>query len=151
MVLTFINLIMNHLKLKNISRYFGFVLLAVMAVCFTSTDLQAQKKSNDPVFTKVQHQAKFPGGLTGFVEYLSRNLHYPARAVAAHTHGNVFVRFVVEKDGSLSDIKILRGIGHGCDEEAVRVLKASPKWQPGKQNKKSVRTQFTLPINFTLA
>ena len=64
--------------------------------------------------------------------------------------GKVFLTFVVERDGSLTDIKVLRGIGGGCDEEAVRVISASPKWQPGMQDGRAVRTQFTVPINFSL-
>jgi len=85
-----------------------------------------------------------------FYDYLSKKIQYPAAAKEAGTQGRVIVQFVVEKDGSLTDIKVVRGPGNGLDEEAVRVMKLAPKWKHGVQNGKPVRVQFTIPINFTL-
>ncbi|MCC8409410.1 TonB family protein [Mucilaginibacter sp. UR6-1] len=108
---------------------------------------------SDPneIFTAVETQPNFPGGLAAFGKYLEKNIHYPAVARENNVQGRVFVQFVVEKDGSLTDIKVLRGIGSGCDEEAMRVLKKSPKWSPGIQNGRPVRVQYTVPIAFNLA
>jgi protein TonB len=83
--------------------------------------------------------------------YLQKNMKYPPVARENNITGRVIVSFVVEKNGDLSDVKVLRGIGGGCDEEAVRVLKASPAWKPSTQNGRSVRCTFTMPIFFQLA
>ncbi|GAB3910214.1 energy transducer TonB [Mucilaginibacter boryungensis] len=136
---------------KNIVSRFGFILWLFTALLLTTAYTKAQtKKGSNALFITVEEQAQFPGGFPKFTEYLSHNLHYPAQAKAANIQGRVFLTFVVEKDGRLTNIKVLRGIGHGCDEEAMRVVKASPKWKPGRQNNKAVRTQYTLPISFTL-
>ncbi|HEY1007628.1 MAG TPA: M56 family metallopeptidase, partial [Sphingobacteriaceae bacterium] len=101
-------------------------------------------------FASVEQLPKFPGGDEQFGKYLAGNLRYPAEAKEKHIAGRVFVSFIVEKDGALTDIKVLRGLGYGTDEEAVRVLKASPKWTPGMKEGKKVRVQFTIPIFFQL-
>ena len=93
---------------------------------------------------------EFTGGHAAFVKYLTRNLRYPEAAVDRGIQGKVLVSFIIEKDGQLSNIKIIRGIGNGCDEEAIRVLEKSPKWKPGIQNNQKVRVAYTLPINFSL-
>ncbi|MBE7176725.1 MAG: TonB family protein [Mucilaginibacter polytrichastri] len=98
----------------------------------------------------IEVMPEFEGGLQGWAKYLQRNLRYPETAVNNETQGRVTVTFIVEKDGSLSDIRVLSGIGSGCDEEAIRVLKKAPKWTPGIQNGHPVRVQYTLPINFRL-
>lgn len=101
-------------------------------------------------FSKVDELPKFPGGDKGFGQFLSQTIKYPAEAKANNITGRVIVTFVVEKDGSLNNIKILRGLGYGTDEEAVRVLKASPKWNPGLKDSKPVRVQYTIPIFFQM-
>ena len=93
----------------------------------------------------------FPGGVEALIAFLSKNVTYPQEARETGTQGIVYVTFVVEKDGSLSDIKILQDIGAGCGEEAVRVIKAMPKWIPAKQKGEKVRMQFNLPIKFSFA
>jgi len=103
------------------------------------------------IFKSVEQSAEFPGGLNALYKYMGKNLRYPEAARKNDVQGKVFVTFVIEKNGLVSNVKIIRGIGHGCDEEAVRVIKASPKWKPGMQNKRPVRQQYTLPINFALA
>ena len=92
----------------------------------------------------------FPGGDEARINYLKNSIEYPQMARESGIQGRVFVTFVVEKDGNITDVRILRGIGGGCDEEAVRVIKNMPKWVPGKQRGKPVRVQFNMPILFKL-
>jgi protein TonB len=97
---------------------------------------EAKVTEEDPnkIFTSVEKIPEFPGGIDAFYKYLSKSIHYPSVARENGTQGRVIVSFVCERDGSLTDIKVARGIGDGCDEEAVRVLRASPHWKPGIQN-----------------
>ena len=83
-------------------------------------------------------------------EFLSKNLRYPDQARESNIQGRVIVKFVVNEDGSISDVSVVKGIGAGCDEEAKRVVASLPKWKPGKQNGNPVRVYFTLPINYKL-
>ena len=101
-------------------------------------------------FVSLENPPKFPGGISDFYKFLADNIKYPEEAAKQNIEGNVFVSFIVEKDGSLNDIKIDRPLGYGTDEEAVRVLKLSPKWNPGTQNGKTVRVKYNLPIKFNL-
>jgi len=105
---------------------------------------------NGAVFTSVEQVPEFPGGLDAFARFLSKNVTYPDEARHSGIHGRVIISFVCEKDGSLTDVKVARGIGGGCDEEAVRVIKMSPKWKPGIQNGRPVRVAYNVPINFNL-
>lgn len=104
----------------------------------------------ETIFDVVEEQAEFPGGVQKMYEYLGNNLKYPAMAREAGVQGKVYVQFVVFKDGSIGEVKVLRGIGSGCDEEAIRVVKAMPKWKPGQQRKVPVSSRFNLPIVFKL-
>lgn len=110
------------------------------------TDLKAV----DLPFTSVEVMPEFTGGVVELYRWLGKNLNYPSAAVRAGVEGKVFVKFIVEKDGSISQLKVMKGIGFGCDEEALRVLKNMPKWSPGLQNGKPVRVYFTIPIAFRL-
>ena len=103
------------------------------------------------IFTVVEESPSFPGGDEARIRFLTENIKYPQIARESSIQGTVYVTFVVEKNGNVTDVRILRGIGGGCDEEAVRVIKAMPKWNPGKQRGKPVRVQFNMPIKFTLA
>jgi TonB family protein len=91
---------------------------------------------------------EFPGGLDAFIRFIQRNTHYPNAARTDNISGQVTVSFVVERDGTIIEIKVQRGLGHGCDEEAVRVMKLSPRWKPGMQNGKPVRVAYSVPISF---
>ena len=102
------------------------------------------------VYQIVEEMPKFPGGEDALMDYVSKNVVYPKEAQEKGISGRVFVGFIVEKDGSVSDVKVLRGIGGGCDEEAVRVISGLPKWKPGKQEGKPVRVSYQMPINFKL-
>ncbi|SOD20172.1 M56 family metallopeptidase [Pedobacter xixiisoli] len=101
-------------------------------------------------FISIENPPTYPGGMDKFYKFLSNNIKYPEEAKKLSIQGKVFVSFVVEKDGSLSDIKIDRKVGYGTDEEAVRVLKLSPKWNAGLKNGTAVRVKYNLPIAFTL-
>jgi periplasmic protein TonB len=90
------------------------------------------------------------GGDEAWTKFLKKNLRYPDQAIDAEKSGKVWISFVIEKDGTLTDIKVMRGPGYGMDEEALRVLKKAPAWTPGIQRGKPVRVAFTLPINFSL-
>lgn len=108
------------------------------------------EEPEEKIFLFSEEQAVPVGGNKAFYRYVQKAMKYPAQARRMGVEGKVFIQFVVEKDGSLTDIKILKGIGSGCDEEAVRVLKAAPKWKPGKQRGKAVRVRRSLPIKFNL-
>lgn len=102
------------------------------------------------IFTLVDVVPEFPGGLEAFGRFLASHIRFPATARENHIQGRVIVSFIVEKDGTLSNVKVTQGIGGGCDEEAVRVIKMCPSWKPGMQNGKPVRVQYSVPISFSL-
>ena len=127
--------------------------LSVLAIMFTiNTTAMAQNKktSNDKVFEKVEDMPEFPGGEQAMMKFVSENVQYPEEAKEKEISGRVLVGFIVEKDGSVNEVKIVRGIGGGCDEEAVRVVKAMPKWKPGKEKGKPVRVSYMMPFTFKL-
>ena len=103
-----------------------------------------------PIFTAVEKNPQFVGGITAFYRFLTSNIRYPEAMRKNNIQGKVFLTFVIERDGSLSDIKSLRDVGYGSGEEAIRVLSISPKWEPGIQNGRAVRVQYTVPISFAL-
>ncbi len=113
------------------------------------SSVKAHKLDKDTC-SLVDEMPEFPGGIEKLMEYLANNIKYPKKAKKNKVQGKVFVNFIVEKDGSISNIKILKGIGYGCNEEVIRVLKKMPKWKPGKHNGKPVRVIFNLPVKFTL-
>lgn len=90
----------------------------------------------------------YPNSEEAMYKFISDNVKYPSEALSKGISGTVYVTFVVERDGSLSDIKVIKGIGGGCDEEAIMVVKLMPKWNPGKQNGKTVRVQYNIPLRF---
>lgn len=106
---------------------------------------------NDEIFTLVENSAQFPGGVSAFGQYLSENISYPKQAQRLGVQGKVFVEFIVEKDGSLSNMQVIKGIGGGCDEEALRIMRNSPKWKPGSQRGHLIRQKMLQPITFALS
>ena len=112
--------------------------------------IEEEEVVEQEIFQIVEEMPAFPGGEAKLMEYVLKNVKYPQIARESGIKGRVFVSFVVEPDGSVSNVKVLRGIGGGCDEEAMRVVKAMPKWKPGKQRGKAVRVSYMLPINFQL-
>jgi len=105
---------------------------------------------NDTIFSVCDEMPEFPGGTEKFMEYLSSNIKYPEEAKEKGISGRVFIQFVIEKDGSVTNVKVMKGIGALCDDEAVRVVKSMPKWKPGIQKGKPVRVSYNLPLNFKL-
>jgi protein TonB len=98
-----------------------------------------EEVAEEEIFTIVEDMPSFPGGEEALFKYLAQNIKYPQIAKEAGITGRVFVNFVIDKEGNVTDVKVLRGIGGGCDEEAVRVVKNMPKWSPGKQRGKPVK------------
>ncbi len=101
-------------------------------------------------FGTIEVNPQFPGGEAAWAKFLQKNLHYPSQAIEEGISGKVIISFVVEKDGHLSDITLIRGPGHGLDEEAIRVLKLVPAWKPGIQNGRPVRVRYNMPFNFQI-
>lgn len=108
------------------------------------------KPKEEEIFVAVEQQAEFPGGQAALMKWLSNNIRYPESAQQNDIQGRVVVKFVVEKDGSVGNATIVRGVDKDLDREALRVVKKMPKWQPGKNNGVAVRSYFTLPVTFKL-
>ena len=107
---------------------------------------------NNPVFEVVEIMPEFPdGGMSGLMQFLSKNIQYPINAQKNHTQGRVTVQFVVNKDGSISEPKIIRGVDPDLDGEAIRVISLMPKWKPGMQKGQPVRVKYTVPVMFRLS
>jgi len=110
----------------------------------------AVKDTLTPVFEVVERMPQFPGGVAAQVEYFKKNLRYPAEAKKAGTQGRVVVQFFVNKDGSISNVKVLRGVDPALDAEAIRLVNSMPKWKPGMQKGKAVTVKYTVPVLFSL-
>ena len=122
---------------------------AEMPDVMPTEDQQIVEEKMEP-FLVVEQMPDFPGGEAELYRYLEKNMKFPAMARESGVTGTVYIKFVVGKDGKISNITLLRGIGAGCDEEAMRVISGMPAWKPGKQNGVTVPVWFTLPIKFTL-
>ena len=108
------------------------------------------EEDDDEFFMVVDNMPEFPGGDLGIMRYIQRNVKYPQIAKDYNITGKVYVQFIVDKTGEVTNVKVVRGVDKNLDAEAVRVIKSLPKYKPGKQNGKPVRVMFTIPINFTL-
>ena len=102
------------------------------------------------IFTVVEQMPEFPGGMNRLAEYLATNIRYPQLARESGIQGRVFINFVVEADGSVTNVRVIRSLGGGCDEEAMRVVRNMPRWTPGRQRGRAVRVSYNLPVNFRL-
>ncbi len=109
------------------------------------------EEESEQIFTIVEESATPKGGMSAFYKYLNDKIKYPPQARRMGIEGKVFVEFVIAKDGTLTEVKVIKGIGAGCDEEAIRIVQAAPPWNPGKQRGKPVRQRYTLPIFFKLS
>ncbi len=107
--------------------------------------------ADEAPFVIVEEMPSFPGGMEGFYKFISKKVKYPAQARRMGIEGRVYVEFVVERDGSLGEIKVVKGIGAGLDEESLRVMSKVPSFNPGKQRGVPVRVKMTIPINFRLS
>ena len=132
---------------KNVSLKVALMMLVLLFSFMTST---AQTKKNDMVFDVVEVMPQYPGGPIAMLKYLMENIKYPEQAMKEGIQGRVTVRFIVEKDGSISDVKPILSVHPLLNKEAVRVVESMPKWTPGKQNGKPVRVRFNLPVMFKL-
>ncbi len=102
------------------------------------------------IFTKVEQMPEFPGGQDSLYKYIAHNIYYPPVAKDNKIEGTIYIKFVINADGSISDVTLLKGIGGGCDEEAIKVIKNMPNWIPGTQENKPVKVQFEIPLSFRL-
>ena len=131
------------------------IFMSLMATCCLTTVLAqktvvSQKDQKEDPFNVVEDMPEFPDGIEAMIKFISNNIQYPADAKKQKVDGRVLVNFVVEKDGSITEVKVIKPTFPSLDAEAVRVVKAMPKWKPGYQKGQAVRVQFTMPINFSL-
>ena len=140
-------------KTLNTIAVVGFPAKAISGETVNLSEVNVKADGNGKVydFVSLQSQPTFPGGMDKFYQYVLNSIQYPQEAKDKKVTGKVFLSFVVETDGELSDIRIDRTLGYGTDEEAVRVLKASPKWIPGIQDGQKVRVKYNIPISFSLS
>ena len=132
---------------KNVSLKVALMMLVLLFSFMTST---AQTKKNNMVYDVVEVMPQYPGGQIAMLKYIMENIKYPKQIMEEGIQGRVTVRFIVEKDGSISDVKPILSVHPLLDKEAVRVVKSMPKWSPGKHNGKPVRVRFNLPVMFKL-
>ena len=104
----------------------------------------------EEIFVAVQQMPEFPGGQAALMKWLSNNIRYPQIALDNGISGRVVVKFVVEKDGSVGNVQVVKGVDKDLDKEAMRVVRAMPKWQPGKNNGQAVRCYYNLPVTFRI-
>ena len=124
-------------------------LFLIMLLAFVSVNAYSQSDDADNyVYNMVDQSAKFQDGYNSIIKFVQENIKFPAEAKENNVHGKLMLSVVVEKDGSLSDIKIKKGLGYGLDEEIVRIIKMMPKWQPAQHNGKTVRQSQTILIPF---
>lgn len=130
-----------------------FIIISLMAL-FGLTTVSAQKtvvaKKNQQVFDVVEKMPEYPGGQAALFEYLQKNVKYPADAEKKKVEGRVLVTFVVNTDGSITDIEVVRKTFPSLDAEAVRVISGMPRWKPGEQKGQKVRVKYTVPLTFRL-
>ena len=117
---------------------------------FTPPEIEEEEIVEAEIFKVVEEMPEFPGGAAKMMEFIQKNIKYPMMARESDIQGRVFVNFVVEPDGTITNVIVMRGIGGGCDEEALRVVQSMPNWKPGKQRGSAVRCSFTVPIIFKL-
>ncbi len=131
----------------------------IFFIVFAFNSLQAQitteidtvsANEGDGVLMFVEEQPSFPGGEAAFSKFLDKNLEYPKEARKNKIEGTVWLSFIIDKEGKISNVTVQRGIGGGCDEEAKRVIEMMPPWIPGKANGKPVKLKYNFPIKFSL-
>jgi protein TonB len=129
---------------------FLFAILILLTISINDYAQNIDTTDTEPIFSIAEEPAQFPGGDEALLKFIHENIKYPREAIKNKISGTVYVQFVVEKDGSISDVKVVRGIGGGCDEEAVRVITKMPNWIPAKQKGIPVRFFYVIPITFVL-
>ena len=125
-------------------------MMAVLCLMTANAQKTVVSQSNQNLYDQVEQMPEFPGGMPAMIDFLQTNLKYPEDAIKQDVGGRVMVMFVVETDGSLSNVRVARNVFPSLDAEAVRVVKTMPKWKPGKEKGRLVRVNYTLPVVFTL-
>ena len=125
-------------------------IMAVVCLMTASAQKTVVSQSNQNIYNAVEQMPEFPGGMPAMMEFLQTNIKYPKDAIKQNVGGRVMVMFVVETDGSLSNVRVARKVFPSLDAEAVRVVKAMPKWKPGKEKGRAVRVNFTMPVVFSI-
>ena len=121
-----------------------------MEIKYVPVAVEEEEPEEQTIFEVVENMPDFPGGQAALMQYLAKNIKYPTIAQENGTHGRVIVQFVVNKDGSIVDAKVVRSVDPYLDKEALRVINTMPKWKPGMQRGKPVRVKFTVPVMFRL-
>ena len=125
-------------------------MMAVLCLMTANAQKTVVSQSNQNVYDQVEQMPEFEGGMPALIEFLQTNLKYPEDAIKQKLGGRVMVQFVVETDGTVSNVRVARTLFPSLDAEAVRVVKAMPKWKPGKEKGRPVRVNFTLPVVFNI-
>ena len=136
--------------MKKVLFVLALLLSAHTAMHAQSNQNTERNASDEKIFDVVEQPPSFPGGQAALLSYLSKNVKYPEEALKDNVQGRVIVGFIVEKDGSVSNAKIIRGVDSALDKEAIRIVMSMPKWTPGRQNGRNVRTKYNVPVNFKL-
>lgn len=129
------------------------ILMSMMAaVCLMTASAQKTvvSQSNQNVYDVVEQMPEYPGGMEAMIEFLSTNVKYPEDAIKQNIGGRVMVMFVIEPDGSVTNVRVAKKVFPSLDAEAVRVVKTMPKWKPGKEKGRAVRVNFTIPVIFSI-
>lgn len=131
-------------------KLFTLLLFVMPALAFAQSDSAAAPKKSDPKPVMVEKMPEYPGGNEAMYKFINKKLKYPRQARKNGIEGKVFIQFVIDTDGSVIDAKILKDIGYGCGEAALKVVNKMPKWKPGTVQNKPVKVAFTLPFTFKL-
>lgn len=124
--------------------------LAILLMANMTVMAQEKKAADNNIYDAPEVMPEYPGGMQAMMSFIGENVKYPEDAMEKNISGKVFVSFVVEKDGSVSEAKVVKGVCESIDKEALRVVNAMPKWTPGKKDGKNVRVSYTLPFTFKL-
>jgi protein TonB len=127
------------------------MLLLLCAYVGTAQKKQEKQKGKAEVFTQVEQMPEYLGGIDSLLKFLANNVIYPVKAQNEGTEGKVIMKFVVTKSGEIDDVQVFGSVSKELDEEATRVIKAMPKWVPGKQKGKRVAVSMTLPVSFEIS
>lgn len=125
-------------------------MMAVMCLMTANAQKTVVSQSNQNVFDSVEQMPEFPGGMSALIDFLSSNIKYPEDAIKQNVGGRVMVMFVVETDGSITNVRVARAVFPSLDTEAIRVVKSMPNWKPGKEKGRVVRVNYTLPVVFSI-
>lgn len=137
-----------HVKGKFYKKHWVYFNRLLLSCTNNSTDINESIVKEDETFNFVEQMPEFPDGPAAMQKFIRDNLRYPEEARLKKIEGTVAVQFLITKEGKLTKVTVTRGIGYGCDEEAVRVIQSMPDWKPGKHNNKEVPVNFVLPVKF---